>query len=985
MDWFRGKRWVIYAGLALLVPLALLQLPRPTPSPTPDLSPRREPDEGSEAPAGTRPPPPTGRQHWTLAEAQTALSRQPDNTYLQYVVLTLGRQEGKLDEVLRASPRLQRERPVDLFSLFSGRLAIQESLQLDALLPAGAAGREPATPEATPSFPNTARAERGAAAAAPAGTVPIARLHGPTVRSHPWDKLLAGRSPRVSPLALCVPDDFYLAEFRTPRTLHDVLTSGRLWLDYAATQGARESVDLHTRRRLEAQLALDQVASLDVTVGRIAVAGSDLFVRQGSDVTVLMQVTRPTEYFQRNFVERALERAAQAHPDARRRTGKLLGVDYVALTTADRRLNVYAATPRPDLHLRSNSLVALRRILEAIAGHDDTGRPVCRLGASAEFRYIRTLMPTGAAEEDGFLYLSDAFVRHMVSPRLKLTERRRLIGASQLQMIAHAAQLYRSQYRRAPRSLDDLDRAGLTPIPFNKGSLACPFGGTYTLNADGTAGVSTVLNDANFLTPCCELLLDEVTADEARDYRDFVRDYERYWSTYFDPIAVRVQQTPHRLRIETVVLPLIENTLYRSLAGMLGGAPEPLEPLPVPPRNLFTLNLRLRKEALLQELLAAPIGTATARACLTVGLVCAPAGPGSLAPLVWTGAARAKLEPTEGEFARRLKAAGIPPAKVRRFVQEGLGHQAGLHFYDTGLTFDVNYSALLGRLIAQGGARDGGHPLDALTEIGLPAFAVSSLAAPVYIAVPVRDRRIVDEFLDLLDPVFAQAPTWREGGVLGFGAQGDFYHLRTGADLKVRALGVRVGPLRWRCFYARIGDGLYIANQPGVLEDLRAAELRRLQQGSAERGPAGHAMMRLRPAHWQQALTGYRLAWAEDNRAACLRNVEMLTAAARAFGTTPPVTRRATNHDERRRLVLEYAAQMYGGECKCPDGGRYELAPDGLSFRCSVHGGWDEPRQALAPSEYSPAVRALRGLSEATATLTFTPEGLRAVVVIDRR
>jgi hypothetical protein len=57
--------------------------------------------------------------------------------------------------------------------------------------------------------------------------------------------------------------------------------------------------------------------------------------------------------------------------------------------------------------------------------------------------YIRTLMPRGAKEEDGFLYLSDAFIRRLVGPSLKLTERRRVLCYNHLRMIGHLRNPFR--------------------------------------------------------------------------------------------------------------------------------------------------------------------------------------------------------------------------------------------------------------------------------------------------------------------------------------------------------------------------------------------------------------------------------------------------------------------------------------------------------------------------------------------------------------
>src|SRR5205085_4421156 len=133
--------------------------------------------------------------------------------------------------------------------------------------------------------------------------------------------------------------------------------------------------------------------------------------------------------------------------------------------------------------------VALRRVLEAVQGKNADGKPVRRLGDTDEYRYIRTLLPPGAPEEDGLIYLSDPFIRRLVGPQVKLTERRRMLCYNHLKMIGHAAMMYRTEFGKVPQSLDDLVATKCCPGTFNEGTLTCIDGGKYTLSADGSQGV----------------------------------------------------------------------------------------------------------------------------------------------------------------------------------------------------------------------------------------------------------------------------------------------------------------------------------------------------------------------------------------------------------------------------------------------------------------------------------------------------------------
>ena len=164
---------------------------------------------------------PLSAQGWTLDTAFEQLARSPRDPYLQYLVLQLARRDGRVDEYahsIRSMSRQdwRRERDqVDLFDLFTGALAVQESLQLDTM-------------RARPAVMSSKE------------EVDVATLQGPTVTSHPWKKMLGAHEPKLSPLSGMVPEDFYLVEFRS--------VSGRLASDYPRTCSPVLGFPLHCER-----------------------------------------------------------------------------------------------------------------------------------------------------------------------------------------------------------------------------------------------------------------------------------------------------------------------------------------------------------------------------------------------------------------------------------------------------------------------------------------------------------------------------------------------------------------------------------------------------------------------------------------------------------------------------------------------------------------------------------------------------------------
>jgi hypothetical protein len=923
-------------------------------------------------------------QAWTLEEALAQLKLNQHDAYLQYVALQLARREKDKDrlfeeieniisEQLTLVNQFGRRDQVDLFSLFTGALAVQESLQLDTMRGNSPGRRQRPDVRPTDKKPDGIDKDKGGrrdpSDKPRKEMVAISRLRGPSVKSHPWETMLGNKKPKISVLSRAVPDDFFLAEFRSLTKLLDVMDVNDLWGKHLFSQAVQDARTSRLGERIKTQLVLETSSLFrqfyDLVVEEVAISGSDLFLREGSDVTILFRFKQPDVFKAR--MEGFAKNVQKKRPGVERRTGKILGVDYEYLGTPDREVSVYSAYPEEGLHVRSNSKAAFRRILEAVRGKTAAGRKVQRLGDTAEFQYVRTLMPLGACEEDGFVYLSDPFIRRLVGPQVKLTERRRMLCFNHLKMIGHAALMYRTERGKAQASLASLAKAECSPGEFNKGRLTCPCGGTYSLSADGSGGVCSHHGNDHFLTPCGEIPLTQVSGPEADEYKDFVKEYNQYWKTYFDPIALRVQVSPRQYRVETIILPLIDNSVYTGLARVLGGKPEALDALPVPKRNILSLNFRLNKEELVKE-----------------------AGK-------WLDGNGAEGEALAQEQLRRL---GVPErvakklsvARLKTFLTKGVGNQVGLHMYDAAPFFDINVPSLLGELMGSfTDARSGRFVTGDTGQLALVGgFVISSLTAPVYIALPVQDAKIVDAYLDDIDVPLAFLS--RKGTGSGFfDVKQDFYKFPGQHKAKFRAYSLRLGPIKWRFFWARIGNGLYIASKPFILEDLAALEAARSKQANPERtrdqGPKAHAMVRMRPEHYSLVLPESRLAWAENNRQACFKNLGPVSYAGRALAAQASWKQdeAANSWDKRGRLARQAADQLYWVHFFCPESGNYLLSADGRTCKCSIHGSIAAPQQPAAPNEDSALGKLRKEFTTMTAALTFLEDGLHAVVIMDRK
>ena len=95
--------------------------------------------------------------------------------------------------------------------------------------------------------------------------------------------MLADRRPKISPLARCVPDDFYFAEFRSLNKLLEAMETSDLWSTHLFDQAVQEARTHRVGERLK---------------GKFAVQTSDL-LRPFYD-----QVVRGSRYRQRSLPPR---------------------------------------------------------------------------------------------------------------------------------------------------------------------------------------------------------------------------------------------------------------------------------------------------------------------------------------------------------------------------------------------------------------------------------------------------------------------------------------------------------------------------------------------------------------------------------------------------------------------------------------------------------------------------------------------------------
>ena len=78
--------------------------------------------------------------------------------------------------------------------------------------------------------------------------------------------------------------------------------------------------------------------------------------------------------------------------------------------------------------------------------------------------------------------------------------------------------------------------------------------------------------DLTYLTPISEMQFTSISQEEARMYRRWRDGYERNWSNFFDPIAVRLAIRENAIAADLTVMPLIDRSRYEQMQELSKGS-----------------------------------------------------------------------------------------------------------------------------------------------------------------------------------------------------------------------------------------------------------------------------------------------------------------------------------------------------------------------------------------------------------------------------
>ncbi len=400
--------------------------------------------------------------------------------------------------------------------------------------------------------------------------VPISQVRGVDIDEHPWVKMMGTKKPAPEPLAKLIPHDNYYITFKT---FAKFLETGDL-LDEWGTSVARayevNSRDYRIKQKLEQQLCLKSTGLARVfgpaVIKSLAITGNDPYLREGSDFTIIFQVTNKT-LFETGAEPNLAEAKKKWGKDLKEGKSEYQGVTIESFVTTYREVSLHRAAI-DEYAIYSNSGAAVRRVIDAHKGK------LKRLADSLDFQYMRTIFRLDDPSEDGFVFLSDAFIRNLVGPAVRIKERRRLEAMTSLHMVTHGAMYTAWETGKLPQSYDHIIQAtGLQPP-----ELFMPDGNAVMWDSARKVAASSVYNTQHFATPLIEIPIDNVTRSEQFEYQMFRDQYMGLWRQFFDPIGIRLSMKNDQVKTEIYILPLVRTTQYNELRRVAGGGTIKIDP-----------------------------------------------------------------------------------------------------------------------------------------------------------------------------------------------------------------------------------------------------------------------------------------------------------------------------------------------------------------------------------------------------------------------
>lgn len=842
---------------------------------------------------------------------------------------------------------------IDTFSIFSGGLSLRHSLQLETVKP---------------------RDEKS-------GTVDPASLSSPVMKQISYSAMLKGKTYRIYNIDHYAPADFYYLHFSDAGKVSDVIS----YIEETAAAVRRRisavSIDYMTREKIVTQLALKEGDDLgkfySSVIDELVITGSDPFIIEGSDVTLIIR-PKNRELLESRISDFRKEYKSRYGCEEKEVTAS--GVSGTLLCSQGRRVHSYLFTLLDGTILISNSLKASETVIDTANGRHPA------LADAADYLYTRSIFPAQGTMEDGFLYISDLFVKHLSSPVLKIVESRRMKELMRMAVLEKYAIYYYMLNGKRSASVEEI--------------VSAP--GTTSLNESRKKELAAIKRNPSYERA---VKLD----------REQTSDWSRFESTLSSPPAKKSKKGKRR-DTGAATLANAMKVFYRNMTGSSAKSPQEVLNLIELAGKPGGFNIRrfdgLRiiegrytaisdiygrsgymtpcididpgmatdAEAADYRDFARDYGSTGEAYISPTGIRFRPDGAASAEAFVFrtgdnpfyslisafAGGASVPLHPDSTVKGDVLSVAvKLDPLALNRYfmlngikvrrengkeigMSEILSGEVQVHMGDSLPPAGFNSSAL--RLIMNG---EGYGYSDAVSGL-----MVWSLLHPVRLTIPVKESRLAETAVESIRMQIADK--LNSGNLMKCDS---FSFEYCGAEVKVLRMTM-LGSLTARVYSTVKNGTLHIATTERYIRSV----LEPVQQQGKIRTLNGNAAAVIRPAELTQEREMYRSGLIEEAMLKSMKNFGMIKLMSLIYP------------DAQVRELPDLAYRDFGFRPVCPLGGEYLVEKSSGEVYSSAFGGYNSPVIRSGVKELGPVYDGLRrffSTAEIRAELSFTPEGMK--------
>jgi hypothetical protein len=404
----------------------------------------------------------------------------------------------------------------------------------------------------------------------PEELVSVASIKGPAAPSHDWKSMLKDSQRQLPEIYKVLPADcafVHFPSYKSFRTAFDYLDD---WASSFGTAfgGDFGNSDFGLEQKIKNQLLLktDILTRLfaDMALSDIVFLCEDPFVFEGSAFAVILKIENETLLKQKLAMTAA--EFCKDNPQIKKKTLEISGRKVQAFVSPKNKFSSYQLRAN-GFQIVCNSSVLMQKIINVL-GHKEQA-----MTDNHDLHYFYEHIESNFVKEGRiFTFLSDAFIRKLIGPAYKIASKRRLECLRNILL----------------QNYELLINGKLNP------EIECPEGGEYKF-VKGQVTCSRH-NKFGFLKPLSENLPAKVKKGEAESYGRFVKEYNQYFSQFFDPIGlVFVTEPDFKARI--LIMPLVEKGVYSELQQNV--KTEAMRPGPGLKNGIVKLGANLKVEKML--------------------------------------------------------------------------------------------------------------------------------------------------------------------------------------------------------------------------------------------------------------------------------------------------------------------------------------------------------------------------------------------------